>query len=75
MPNINSLQPHYTPHVLKTCRVMPYLRWVVIGFSQQRPGFIHRVMPKEYAVKNMIPILGQVYLQILHLFPVNYHST
>jgi hypothetical protein len=53
---------------------MPYLRWVVIGFSQQRPGFIHRVVPKEYVVKNMIPVLEQVYLQI-HLFPVNYHST
>jgi hypothetical protein len=54
---------------------MPYLRWVVISYSQQRPGFIHRVVPKEYVVKNMIPILGQVYLQILHLFLVNYYST
>ena len=54
---------------------MPYLRWVVTGFSQQKPGFIQRVVPKEYVLKNMIPVLGQVYLQILHLFPVNYHST
>jgi hypothetical protein len=37
---------------------MPYLRWVVIGFSQQRPGFIHRVVPREYAVRNMTPVLG-----------------
>ena len=74
MPNIKSLQPHYMPHVLKTCRVMPNLRWVVIGFSQQRPGFIHRVVTMEYVVKNTIPVLGQIYLQILHLFPVNYHS-
>jgi hypothetical protein len=36
---------------------MPYLRWIVIGFSQQRPGFSQRVMPKEYAVENMIPVM------------------
>jgi hypothetical protein len=32
-------------------------------------------VPLEYMVKNMIPVLGQVCLQVLHLFPVNYHST
>jgi hypothetical protein len=44
---------------------MPYLRWIVISFSQRRPGFSKRVVPKEYAVKNMIPVLGQVCLPIL----------
>jgi hypothetical protein len=63
---------HVDQPLCVNARVVPWLRRLVTGLSQQRPEFVPSSVHLGFAVDDVVQ--AQVFLQVLR-FPCQYHST
>jgi len=59
-----------TEITLTRSRTVPWLLWMVIVLSPQRPGFDHKVFRVRFMMA--VVLLGHVFLQVGRLFPVSF---